>query len=560
MRRALPFLFGLAFVPAGSACTSASCGEGFVDLGGRCVDPNAPGDCGTCDAHEICNVSVTPNACACAPGYQGVPCVWSGVVFDPGFVGEEDPSTGDPYWVDEGGKGAVVLPLAPGIKNLGEGALTPSVVCNAGGLTQALQMPSYETAEPLVAEVTYQAQGVHGLAVGFDRAWKRLPATGGDWQSESFCLGEAAYGPAPRGGTVTVRLSASERLADCFGDDPQGRIRIDNFVIRPASAAQCPEPGEVLNEAARPNDGGWRFASEGDAEAGFGPDVGRDATSGARLFRDADATGRAAMRTKVSIPIPQSVPSPALVFWWKGSADRLFEASIGTFVDFDDRGRQVGTLIGSNAGLNSIYCLPPWTHGGVLDLSFSLTGGEGSVAEELVVDDLGIVSDADCGAEAELLDPGFESAPNRWMGSSLGSEDADVVMQADGALSRSGTGTLELTYWTSDADLGMESYVLVPHSDAAQGPALRFYSRSPAQPSIPVRWLLGQAEVASGDVQTSSEWRVNEVCLPPEWAGRWFRVQVKVEPPDAAGGAIEQERVFLDDFALATTSACPTKR
>lgn len=547
------FQVHLAWLLIVGGCDAAVCGEGLTQLGDRCIDPDAAGDCGgPCGEHEFCDPMTLPNTCKCAPGYAGDPCAWSGVVQNSGF-------SQDLYWSDEGGKGAVVRFLAPGSQDVGEGALDASVICNAGGLSQVLEMPSYDLAEPLVAEVTYQAQDVYGFAVGFDRAWKRLPPTGESWKTETFCLGEAAYGKVAPGVPVTLTLSASERLATCFDADPAGEIRIDRFVVRPASAGQCVRPGEVLNGAAVVSEGGWRFTSEGAASAALLPEVGREQTSGARLFRASGDSGRAAMTTQISVPLPSSLPSPALRFWWRGSAEALFEAEIGTWVDLDDRGRKLATLVGANSAQNNLYCLPGWTHGSVLDLSFSLGEGSGIDSDELLVDDVAIVSDPSCGGDATLVDPGFESAPNDWMGFSLGSAEEDVVMQQDGAVAQTGEGALELTYWNSAADLAMERYLLVPESKDAQGPAVTFYSKSPSPPSTAVRWVLGRDEVISDAVKTSSTWERNEVCLPAAWVDRWFRVQVQVGPPEGIGLPIGQESVFLDDFALTTTASCPSE-
>lgn len=560
MRALSASLFALLLIGAG--CESAACGEGFVQIGSQCIDPDAPGDCGgPCGSHELCDATTIPNVCKCALGYSGNPCTWSGVIEDPGFQVELGPSS--PWEPTRGTPN--ILPFEPAergsgeaVLDLGEAQFPPSVICDAGTLAQQLQMPSYEAAEPLVVQVTYQARGVHGVAVGFNRAWKRLGPTGPTYRTETFCAGEAAYGEAPRGGPVTLALSASERLPDCLGDEPGGDIRIDRVTVMPATAAECPAPGEVLNGRARVGDGGWEFTIEGDAAGGLESGVGFEGTSGARLSRDAGATGRAAMTARLSVPLPSSLASPALKFWWSGSAGRLFRATIGTFSSIDDPGRDVETLVGINAGQSNIYCFPPWTHGNVVDLSFSLAADSPVSAEELVVDDVSIDSVPDCGSSSDLLDPGFESAPNNWMGSSLGSASEAVIMQPSSALAHDGKGALELRYWTSGAKVLAEHYVLVPEARGDRGPAVSFFSRSPAKPSLPIRWSVGRDELVA-DVHTSSDWTVNEACLPPEWAGRWFRFGVSVAPSENPGASIEQESVFLDDFSLVTTSShCPT--
>ncbi len=561
-RHALLCSLGCGLVLISSACQYTECAEGLVSKDGRCGRPG--GDCGPCGVHEICDTSATPDACRCGPGYEGNPCTFAALIIDPELRRLEDPDTGKPYWVDEGGKGARLLPLEPGSGEgkLGVGLLAASVICNGGSLTQVVTMPSYEIAnEPYVVEVTYQTEDVDGLGIGFDRAWKRLPPTGGSWQPETFCLGEGAFGVEPNGSDVHVRISASERPPGCLGTDPAGSIRVDRFTIRPAIQAECGglEFGQVLNGAAGPNGGGWRFLTENGIDGAVAPNLGREGSSGARLFRDVGINGRATMTTKMSVPLPASTPSPALRFWWRGSSRQLFEIEAGTRLDLDDRGRHVDTLIGSNAGLNQIYCLPPWTHGSVLDLSFSLTEGDVSEATELVIDDVEIVSDPGCGSDEDLLDPGFEAVSNRWFGASISSIDEAIRIQTNGVSPRNGSGVLELTYARSDADLTMEAFVFVPESEGERGPALTFYSMSPTSPTANIRWVLGPSEAVGGDVHTTSSWQANEACLPSQWAGRWFRFQVGAYADASPGGPIAQEHVFLDDFSLSPSSDCPAQ-
>ncbi len=541
---------------AAAGCTSAFCEPGRMQVGGACIDPSAECDI-TCSTHEVCDARVVPNTCECAPGYAGDPCEWAGVVQDPDFLGLED-ELGERLWADEGGKGATVEPNAPGAvdPDEGVGVFAASVICNAGSLTQVVDMPSYDVAEPLVAELVYQASGVHGVAVGFDRAWKRLPPTGGEWDSATFCLGEAAYSRDPLGGPVTMRISASERLDDCL-EEPSGSIRVDSFTVRPLSDGEtCPTPGEALNPTASEASGEWKFVLEEAAEGALEAGAGREGTSGAALRIPAGATGRVAATVRISVPVEATVPSPALVFWWRGTSAKLSSAYLGTFAGLDDPGRPIETLLGSNAGVDALYCLPPWTHGTVLDLTFALSSDESMEASELFVDDIRVRSAEACGSSTDLADPGFESAPNRWLGSRLSSGNEQVIMQDDERLALTGSGTLELTYWTTGADLSMESYVLVPAPADDLGPAVSFQSRVPLAPSVDVRWVLGKGVADRDDVEATGDWTESLVCLPPAWAGRWFRLKVQVGPPSGPEMPIAQERIFLDDFALTTSTRC----
>lgn len=526
-------------------CEVADCAEPLVASEGRCDPPE--GTCGLCDEHEFCDTTTNPDSCVCVAGYQGDPCVFSGVIEDPGFGMQ----VGEGPWVNEASKGATVLNLDPGDEDPGVAFFGGSVVCNAGSLLQQVRMPPVGLADPLVAEVNYVAQGVHGLAVGFDRSWRRLRATGSDWRQARFCLGEGAYGEGLGGGPVELRLSASEKLATCNGNAPDASVRIDRFDIQPANEGECPEPGAVVNGTAEPEHGGWRFFAEPAAEAAFSEDEGRDGTPGVKLAREAGSTDRAAATIAISVP-RQGVGPSALVFWWRGSSGSLFPVNLGTRAGFGDSGRRVDTLVGTGSGLNFIYCLPPWTYGSVLDLSFSLPAA-GPDEPTLIVDDVRIVQDDDCGSTAELLDPSFESAPNRWPGAAVDSTLSSVLLDRSDTLARTGSGFLEFGYESPGAVSSVEAYVLVPTPGTDEGPALRFFSRSPETTNADARWALGLAETETGPVEAEEGWRQNEICLPAQWANRWFRVEVEVE---ASASLTGYERLLLDDFSLVNSSDC----
>jgi hypothetical protein len=88
-----------------------------------------------------------------------------------------------------------------------------------------------------------------------------------------------------------------------------------------------------------------------------------------------------------------------------------------------------------------------------------------------------------------------------------------------------------------------------------------FYSKVPAQPDVPARWVVGLTGELEAELPKGGDWRLNEACLPPQWANRWYRFQVWVGgKPDGFGAVIDPPKsVLLDDFALTTSTGCPSK-
>lgn len=549
----------LALACAGIGCTSARCGQGLVEIEGRCVDDGPVPCVPACDpeAHESCDDGSTPSVCKCATGYSGEPCLWTNTIIDdPGFG--KDITESD--WVRESGAG--VVQFADGHVDPGEASLPASAVCKAGGLSQVIRMPTRAVSEPLVVEITYHARDVGGVAVGFDAAWKELPVTDGVWTPTpaTFCLGEAAYGNDANGGEVKLLLSASEEDDDCFMEQA-GEIRVDRVDIKPVpDGFICPEPGTVINGEADDKGGGWALNGEGTASAALEPGFGATGVSDSavRLFRPAGTPHRASAATRLSVPLPTTDEAPALRFWWDGSSGQLFPASLGTAGAFGETGRSLDTLVGFGFNQTDLYCLPPWTYGSVVDLSFALPQ-QGTEEVSLLVDNVEILMRPECNQTSDILDPRFDSAPNRWPGIYLsGSAEPQAIMQSEGELerARSPVGVMELRYSPDDSEIKFEHFVLVPEPVGDDAPVVVFWSDVPAVPDTPVEWVLGRQGVERGALLSGGNWLCNEVPLPVEWAGRWYRLQIRVGPADTPPPTIESKSIFLDDFELTTASAC----
>lgn len=534
-------------------CASPRCGPGLYHVEGECTAE--PPDCDeACGAGQVCEVSPGPPACACAPGYAGNPCEWVGVIADELF--EEDAR----HW--ERSKGATVLPSTSGPSGGGEGFLGPSVVCNAGTLSQTVVMPPYESG-PLVAEVTYHLEEAERLAIGFNGAWTHLPATEETWPTERFCLGSAAYGELPGGSSVKIEFSASEKSTPCFAAPQRGTIKIDRFTIEPPLPGEtCLAPNSVLNGEANVSEGGWRFDAGQLVDAGLAENAGSSGLGDAvRLHRPSISNELATATTEISVP--KEGAQQALRFWWHGTAEHVFQVEIGTIDDSDQPWRAIDRLRANGGENTSIYCLPPWTYGSLLDLSFSLLDGPQGEATTLRVDDVELLIDPDCGVATDLLDPGFESAPNSWFGSYLFGPSTDTVRlneDKDGSVkrARSGKGALELKYESDDADLRMETFIRVPESAEGQCSELLFYSDVPAAPEAAIEWVLGLAdEGPRGALASGGGWKPNRVPLPPRWSGRWVRLQVRVGATEGSGISMAKQ-IFLDDFEIINPVPCPT--
>ena len=428
---------------------------------------------------EVCDSDTEAPSCICAPGYSGIPCTWTGDLDDPGFQDQQ-------AWTLSGG--ANVLERGTGAVDLGFAQLEETAACFAGAVSQTVQMPSYEAGEPLVAELTYRARGLYGVALGFNRAETQLPqtedpsTTNDVWLTERICLGEAAYG-----GPVTVRLSSPEQHFSCF-DEGEGIIEVDRLDIVLADPGECPAPGQVLNGTAEVAGGGWRFETTGAGIAELAEEVGREASAGVRL---ASEFGSAAVAwTRLSVPTSETLPSPALRFWWQGTTERLFQFRIGRQNDIDKTTGNfpLDEVWGNDSEENFVYCLPPWTHGNVVELisrPVPLSPADGT--SELSIDDVEIISEASCGSSSDILNPAFDAAfvagtEIRFTGVTDRSDaqTASVTLLAEPSLSRTEDGgVLELSYWNEAAVIWLDTWFFVPESEGTDGPAFAFWSKVP---------------------------------------------------------------------------------
>ncbi|RLB37732.1 MAG: hypothetical protein DRH30_12705 [Deltaproteobacteria bacterium] len=475
--------------------------------------------------------------------------------------------------------GALIDPGAKGEGDLGIAPFASSVVCNAGAVSQTVEMPPLDLAEPLVIEVRYRATGVDGVAVGYGRAFRELPdeVLFPGWQTHRICLGEAGYG-----GSVKFQVAASGKLPDCFSA-PTGQIDVDRFAIVVAEPGECPAPGEVRNGSAEPGVEGWdfvvEFGGEGASSGGVVAGVGNDGSGGARIYKPAGGTNLAAMRTKVSVPRFDTLPSPALRFSVRGVGPKRFLAGLGTFPGLRIQTRTLDSLFVDGASSVHTYCLPPRTFGNVLELYFAMQPSPSADEAELVVDDVEVISEPSCGESLDILDPGFDSAPNRWpgvyiferSGFPMGVDEVRIIDDPNRARPPGG-GALEVSYASSHAFIDMQTWVWVPPPDEGGNPMLAFHADIPSDPGVKLRWaffehLSATFECIDGELcvrqpnaalTPGGGWRrYDEICLPPEWAERWFQVRLAVRPSDGPLEVFDPPRsILFDDFEVTTDPRC----
>ena len=554
--------FGIALLAVLGACASGGlCGEGYREVDGRCEfyceEP--------CGAHQDCFETDSGGECQCVAGYAGDPCEWTGGLEDPEFVRPE-------AWIKR--NGAIVEPLAAGLDQ-GEGiaSFESTVVCNAGAVSQVVEMPPYDLADPFVVDMTFRNQQVTGVVVGYNRAFRLLATSSRNWHPERFCLGEAAYG-----GQVKFQVAAYEQSTACF-QNPIGTFAVDRLEIAVARPNECPAPGTVLNGDANLDEGGWVFHEEflqpgGPPEAGFAAGVGEGDSSAIRLYKPQDSQNVSGAHTQLSVPLPETMPSPGLRFWWRGSPGSGIQVEMGTFPGLRNEDRPLDSLFGDGTPQEAVYCFPPWTHGNVVDLSFELLG---PAEQEVIIDSVEIfsVSDQGCGDSTELFDPSFDSFPSRWPGAAHGRTSSVEIIGDPVRVRTPDSGSLAMTYVDNQARVDFHTWVWIPPSEGDQFPALSFFSDVPADPGASVFWSFSGGTGPGPDcipdgpnscppIQLSRSlpmgggWQPNlPVCLPDEWSERWFRFRVAVRPSDAPLEVFEEPKsVLLDDFEVVLDPGC----
>ena len=190
----------------------------------------------------------------------------------------------------------------------------------------------------------------------------------------------------------------------------------------------------------------------------------------------------------------------------------------------------------------------------------------GTRNSNVVVDDIEVISDESCGSSTDMLDPGFEAGPNRIMGVTIFPPfEAAATLRNEPSLARTGDGVLELSYWNESVAMWFETWVFTPESDGVNGPAVVFWSNvhadDDAVDELPLESAKGRGAVEPEEVRQGGGWDRNEVCIFPEWSGRWFLLQLRLgdSAPRPDTPIVPPIRIYIDDLELTTSAACPAE-
>jgi hypothetical protein len=412
----------------GSACNVCKVGYQDNDGNGSCLPTCATVTNLVCTPPMICGDATGVAQCTCPVGYtlDTTPtCVWTGVVHDPGFTG----TPANAWSVQPNGTGITFDTNASlsGMQDRGYAHIDGATMCSSNNnngppprVFQQFDMPTATQSGPMSLTVSASASYPNGDYAGGSVSLGPNMGQGGGgfylqigpsdtFTTQKFCLGERQYGKGQR---LEVGL-----YAGTFGNmnnactttvGVQGLI--DRVDIAPDPT--CPTVGKVFNGDFESGASGWvPNGYSGDAAVMAG--VGANGTYGGRL-QSSTQCDYAYLQGSLSAPIPTTMPNLGLRFNFKGSGG-------GQFAQISVNGPLGGGfiasgLMGSPTFTSVTVCLPEWAKGNAesitLTMPQSVAGCTGSPdGRSFVFDDLELVSEPSCPAQAFILDGDFEGNP-----------------------------------------------------------------------------------------------------------------------------------------------------
>ncbi len=521
----------------GDDCSRCSAGYQDNDGDALCL-PSCDGSLApTCVEHAACNDASGSALCECAVGYAWIDsaCRWAG-----GFVDGEFQNASS--WERTG---AMSIDTASAGWSAGGSALIAP--CAPGAISQVIEMPALEQAEPLAVRWWQRIPGLlprpmpnsrppEPIWIAIDGAGQRATTPGSQWSAAYHCLGERAYG-----GSVQFSFGGAPGLCDLD-------VEIDRVEVVPA-AGLCPTPGNVLNGTfdgvAGESVHGWSFRGPGAFAEGT------DALAGGLTanFGAPNPCSSGALTGTVSLPLQSRIPGQALRIHYAAGTQSRAAISIG--------GAPVGTLVGEGDTRTALVCIPPVTDGLVSELQFSVDGGLGACTDTwdnwFSIRSVEFVEDAACVAAGGLIDGDFETALAGHSGVRgwrfRGDPHAEFERVHDAAQAHAGQGALRISVpgYPDQADAGVS--FAVPESGDGAGPALRFWYRTEGTAIFSV----GEHALA-----WSSTWVQATKCVGWLAAGTPAEAVFRLHGGSTCTDTEDDgARAWIDDVELVTDPLCP---
>ena len=549
-----------------------SCGDVVKSSPDAEVDPCAQATCecttatevADCGAHAACNVAGPGRTCECVAAYAktGGACTFAGAPANPGMSDATK-------WLAVGA-GATIDPAAAGNVDMGEAVFDESGMCTLAYLHQVFTMPPLDRAEPFKLVVTHTAVDPqfdlgNQISIGVGKQWADLPISRNVYRTDSFCLGAESYG-----GPIDFRVAT---LGSPFcGSPTTAKIRIDQVSVRVADPGECPTPGSVVNgnfEAGT----GWTFANTQGSAAAITAGAGEGGTAGGRII-GTNKCSEATMTGTIALPSRAVNANPAIDIFWTGTSGQRLVVGLS--------GNKVQTIVATAAGAHTRMCVPAWATGTTTSLSFFMqrqsdNGCATALARTFSIDNISVVNEPACNAPVDITDAGFERVANvtgpatGWGLTNAYVNDVEGVTTNainSSSLAHGGNGVLRMTWvnqCTSINGGGADFTVTVPASASGAGPAIRFFSSSPAantQTQTRLSILPAPNTVSPWAINTpeTGAYVQSTLCLPPQFSGRPVHLRASIGGNGGSCIPVQPlETALFDDFEVTTDVTCPAQ-
>jgi hypothetical protein len=524
---------------AGDDCTACSEGHVLTELG-TCELP-----CGPCEAHASCADTTRLAACACVTGYRDplpddelLVCEWRGQgengggIVDTGF---DDPEA----WQSQG---ATYVPDAFG---MGDGGYVfeSSRVCEDPYLSQVIQMPPRDDAEPFVLVLSGQSRLSSPGGCQFQQlvqvgeSEQRLYFGSSAMQSARLCLGAAGYGPDVR---VALLPEARQCPENCIS------FLFGGLSIERAAQGECPP--DALQNPNFDEQGGWTLLPEDSSPVTIADGALNLTTSASYLFAGASQ--------RFHVPSARELPNAALRVRYENYV------SYGRVLASLDGVRLFALAPGGMSWRTRDFCIPREFKGTFRELSFASSDDQ---LTNVRVDSVSLVSTAACADEVTgVQDPGLEERElaerSPWRISSdlpLGSS-----MVRDETIAHGGSQCFRYTAKQAEVFEGgtLEQLLRVPVVGASQGLRVEFYQRADLvgddyRLQVTAEDALRNTGFLYETITATPTWqRVRTACLPRAAQGRLTHLVFDFDR--RTGESPEDQSFYVDDVRLVAVSDC----